>query len=587
MSTTTSISSLGSQSSAIDSLVAQYMALESRPITALQAKKSNLNALSGLYTELSGKLLGLENLAEELTETESSVFEQSTVTSGDGTVIDASVGSDAAAGNYLFRIKQLATATTMKSTAKLNTAYSTVSSAQAVAGSGTIDTSESFADAGFDTTPDGSVTINGQTFNLSDYSTVDAFMTAINGDATAMANIYYDDIRDKFFIESDTPGGSLVLSESGTNPFFSEVNIATGTFTTNNSGVQSDVLLYRANFDNELGQTDSGSFKINGVTIDWDADEDTLNEILSRINSSATGVTAFYDDTMDKVIISSSTTGSENIAFEDVTGTLLNNTLKFSGVTQNTGSDAKFTINSTSDEDEITKSANTFEINGVTYTLKSTNVSLYTDSTYTKVTVVRDNSAITTKITNFLSRFNSIVDYIRSRTSVNITTYTRGALAGESSIRSLRGNLISAMMEEISSVQSGNPGTLREIGITFNDDMDIVISDLETFDEVLTNNPQAVEDLFNSSSGIAVRIKDLLEPFTEDSGIIEDKQDIITEHIEDIDERIERFEERMTRRESQLRSQFASMQQALYLVVEQQSLMQAVLASIGGVTGLS
>lgn len=587
MATTSSISSLWNQSNAIDSLVAQYMALERRPIIALQAKKSDLNILSGVYTDLSGKLSSLESLAEDLTETESSVFEQSTATSSDDTVITASAGSDAAMGTYLFRIKQLATATTMKSTAQLNTASSTVSSAQVVAGSGTIDTSESFADAGFETTPDGSVTINGQTFTLSDYSTVNAFMTAINDDATAAANVFYDSTRDKFFLENDTPGTDLVISESGTTPFFTEVNIATGTIATNDSGVQADVLLYQANFDTELGQSDSGSFKINGVTITWDADADTLNEVLSRINASTAGVTAFYDDTMDKVSISSNTTGSEDIVFEDVTGTFLDNTLKFSGVVQNTGVDAKFTINSTDAADEITKSSNTFEINGVTYTLKSTNVSLYSDSTYTTVTVVRDTSAITSKIESFLSQFNTTADYIKSKTSTDTTTYTRGALAGESSIRSLRSDLINAMIEEVSSVQSGNPSTLREIGITFDDDMHIAISDSDTFNDALTDNPQGVEDLFNSSSGVAVKINDLLEPLTESSGIIEDKQDLITDRIEDVDDRIESLEARMTRREAQLRAQFASMQQALYLVVAQQSLLQNILRSITGYYGSS
>jgi hypothetical protein len=100
---------------------------------------------------------------------------------------------------------------------------------------------------------------------LSDYSTVEAFLDAVNNNGTANANIYYDKIEDKFYIEQKSTGTDLVISETGTNPFFTQAKTTSGTYTGNGStGIQSDVILSKANFDTTLTNTTSGSFNING-----------------------------------------------------------------------------------------------------------------------------------------------------------------------------------------------------------------------------------------------------------------------------------------------------------------------------------
>ena len=434
--------SIMNQSSSIDILVQQYMAIERRPINTLESKKAALNTKIGVFNDALAKLKSLLSAAETMADTsDDSIFNAVRVSSDDTNALTVAADADAAQGQYVFRIRQLATATSMQSTADLNTHSGTMSSGQVVAGSGVLDTDEAWTDAGFDTTPDGTVTINGETFTLADYDTVDDFFDAVNANEDADANIYYDSTRDRIFIES-TDGSSLTLSETGTNGFLTEVNIGTGTFSTNVSGLNAGDYLDRINFDSGLSSSDSGSFSINGTTIEWDADTDTLSAVINRINSSDAGVTAFYDDTLDRVVITSNTMGSETIEWGDVEGTFLADTLKLSGVSQNVGQDAKFTINSTDASDEITKTSNTFTINGLLFTLKQTTVENddYGDSETTTVTVTseKDESALTNKINTFLSSYNALIDYIKSKTTVDITTYNRGALAGESIFSSLR-----------------------------------------------------------------------------------------------------------------------------------------------------
>jgi len=564
-----SLSSLAGQNSSIETLIQQYMALERRPIYTLTNRKAALNTKIGVFNDVKAKLKVLENAADSLADTtDTSIFQSVQVTSSDTDKLTVTSGTNAAQGQYIFRIRQLATYTNMKSTAVLNTNPSTVSSNQIVAGSGNLDTDEVWADAGFDTEPDGTVTINDVVFTLADYTTVNDFFDAVIASA-ANANIYYDDSRDKIFLES-TDGGNLVLSETGSNGFLTEVNISSGTHTTNVSGLESDASLYKINFDNGLSSSDSGSFKINGTTIEWNAGSDTLDSIISDINSSDAGVTAFYDDTLDQVLFTSKSTGSGLIEWEDVAGTFLQNTLKLSGVSQSAGQDALFTINSSDSSDEITKSSNTFIINGLSFTLKDITVANddYSDADTTTVSVTseKDESALRSTINTFLNSYNSVTDYIKTKTTVDITTYSRGALAGDTIFRALRSNIMGLMLGQITDLDEDKPSYLADIGITLDQNLHASITDSEALSDWLDEDPEAVSNLFNSANGVAAQMVSLLAPYTESYGIIEDRTDGFTDQIESVDVRIERLEKRLERKESYYRNQFSALQESLSIV---------------------
>lgn len=552
------------------------MALERRPLTTLNTKKTNLNSSLNIYNDLKSKLSDLLTASRDLSSTSaSSIYNSRTSSSSDETKLTASAGTGAAVGTFQIRVKQLATGATIQSTSELITKSAAKSTTKVAPGSGTIDISKSFTNAGFANTPDGTVTINGQTFTLSDYSTVQAFLDAVNNDTTANANIYYNKTEDKFYIEQKSTSTNLVISETGTNPFFAQAKITVGTYTGNGStGIQSDVLLSKANFDTTLTSTTSGSFTINGVTIAYNTDTDTLDNVISRINSSTANVNAFYDSSLDKMIIKSKATGStDTITLSDVSGNLMS-VLKLSTATATAGTDAKFTINSSSAADEIIKSTNTFIINGITYTLKNTNVTSYTDTTYTMVTVKQDTSTIQSKITGFLDKFNAVTEYIEDKSSVNTSTKTRGPLAGNATFTSLRSQLFQKLTEQIAGLTAGNPDYLNKIGITISSSLKASLSDTTKFNNAITSNSKAVEDLFNSTNGVARKIETLLKPFVESSSsnrssIIDETKSVISKQITDIDTRISRMETRLKIKENQYRQQFYKMQELLNNLVLQ------------------
>lgn len=585
-----SLSSIAGNNGSIETLIQQYMALERQPILQLSSKKAALNTKSAVFTDMQNKLKALQDAAEVLGDTSnSSIFNAVQVTSDDTDALTVTAGTDSAQGQYVFRTRQLATATRMKSTADLNTHKSVMSSNPVVGGLDELDTDEAWADAGFETTPDGTVTINSISFTLADYTSVDNFMGAVNDHATANANIFYDSTRDKFFIEG-TDENSLIISETGTNGFLTEANITADTYSTNVSGLEAGAYLHEINFDTGVSESDSGSFKINGTTIEWDADTDTLNSVLYAINHSDAGVTAFYDDSLDRVSITSDTMGSDTIQLEDLEeGTFLGSTLMLSVGTQTAGQDAKFTINSTDSSDEITKSSNTFTINGLIFTLRQATVAndSYSDSGTTTVTVAsdKDESALKAKINTFLSAYNSVIDYIKAKTGVDTTTYTRGALAGESVFRDLKSDIIGMLLGQVSGIDSNKPSYLADIGITLDENLHASISDASDLSDWLDDDPDAVADLFNSTNGVAAQMEALLEPYTESYGIIYNRKESVSDRIEIMDDRIERLEERMERREAYYRRQFSALQETLSMVNYQQSVLSSLTSSLNNILG--
>jgi len=539
------------------------MAVERLPVGKLQSQKSDLNIKSAMFTDLKNTLAGVKSSAETLAETgTSSIFQTAkTLSTSDSDVVTASASSSAADGIYSFDVTQLTTATSMSSTAQLNTHKSTRSSSQVVAGSGTIDTSESFANADFDNTPTGTVTINDGVHgdwvsaDLSTYDSVDDFLEDIEDNTDA--NIYYDSTRDEFVIES-TDSNDLTISGN----FFDEVNI-TGPVNSDDStiGIETDVILSEANFNTAVSGT--GSFNINGVEIDWDASADTLNDVISRINNSDAEVTVFYDDKTDKVIMTSNNTGSETISLSDVTGTLLGSTLNLSEGTQTAGNDATFTINGS---DTMTRSSNTFDLNGTTFTLNSTGSST--------VNIRRNDSEITSKVETFLSNINAMTDYIKGRSAVDPETYTRGGLAGQTTYTSLPRKLRRILSGEVSGLDVDKPNSLRDIGITFNSDLEIEISDSAKFSDALADNPNILEDIFNSSDGVATKIDSLLGSYVDDSGIVDNTVETLSSHMERIQDRIDDMNDRMTNREEYLTNKFNSMLENLVVLRQQYSTVQ-------------
>lgn len=179
---------------------------------------------------------------------------------------------------------------------------------------------------------------------------------------------------------------------------------------------------------NELGLTSNGTIVLNynGQSASIDVNTtDKLSDVINNINTKTNGnVTANFSQLTGKFTIKTSNTGSsKTLQFGSDTSKSVLDALGFSVTTDNgrvvdtaaTGSDAKLHITPPGGSAvAVTKSANTFTIDGITYNLLSSE-DMSTSSTSTSIIVKQDADKTYDKINDFVQSYDKIVDEIQEK----------------------------------------------------------------------------------------------------------------------------------------------------------------------------
>jgi flagellar hook-associated protein 2 len=142
----------------VNSIVTQLIALERRPVDALTQRKSIYNAELSAFGQISSELSSFQSAASALKN--SDAFQVFTSTAADSTVLSATAGSTASAGNHSISVTTLAQAQKLVSTTFADTSTTTLGTGTLTLSNGT----DSFA-----------VTID------SSNNTLDGIVNAVNG----------------------------------------------------------------------------------------------------------------------------------------------------------------------------------------------------------------------------------------------------------------------------------------------------------------------------------------------------------------------------------------------------------------------
>ncbi len=328
---------------------------------------------------------------------------------------------------------------------------------------------------------------------------------------------------------------------------------------------------------------DGTDYDVSVVIGAGDSNEDVLTAVAAAIND-VTDIpvrASKIDDTSStsKLYIASAETGTENkMAFTDTDGLLAAlGVSNGSEATDTVGGyiyadlggnelDALFTL----DGINIVRASNTVDdvLTGVTLNLKAEQEDTDAD---VALAIAIDTDAISSKVTEFLDAYNDAYGLLASKISVDTTTYTRGALAGDYSYVNLWQSMRSLMAGSVSSLGGGAFSALSQIGIGSTSGGQFSIADADDFETAVSNHLDAVESLFNSSDGVAARLEDLLDDYTAASGIIRASKNTVGDQIELLNDRIDRMETYQDQKEEQLIQQYSALQEASY---QQQAILQ-------------
>lgn len=547
------------------SFVDQMIDVERAPQTTMKSEQTKIDERNNAFGSVKTQLSVLQNRIKALNDP--SLFNSRLTSVADSTVASATASSGTTTGAYTFSISQLATCAEQQGTANIGARLSASSDVSGL----------TLADAGFSTAVSAGVfTVNGQRVTIETTDTLQGVFDKINTATSGAVSGAYDPGTDKITL---TGTGSIVLgSATDTSNFLEEAKLYnTGTASVSSTsalgGAKLSATLDGSNLSTAIsdGGAGAGEFKINGVSINFDASTDAMSDVLARINDSAAGVTASYDSVNDRFTLRNKTTGDIGVAMEDVTGNFLGAT-GLSGGTLQRGNNLKYTVNSGS---ELISASNT--ISEASSGIAGLKVTALEEGT-TQVTVTSDTAKIKAAINGFLDTYNecqSLIDTQTSSTTDAKGKVTAGTLASDSDATDIATRLRSLAFSQVSGL-SGTIKQLADLGIDSNgNDNKLELSDSDALDEALANNLSAVRDLFtDETNGVAVRLNDYLDDTIGDDGTLVKRMDALTKESSTIDTQIAEQEKQVQARKAQLTASFVAMEAAQQKINQQLSYLE-------------
>lgn len=350
----------------------------------------------------------------------------------------------------------------------------------------------------------------------------------------------------------------------------------------------------------------TGSFTIDDgagtvKTVNIAEGQNSLNGIVTAINESGANVTASIindgSGTPNRLVITGKDTKNYTVDFSGLnvppaggTGALAPTLLGVGDPTYQAGTAASFKV----DGVVITRTSNT-----VTDVLPGVTLTLLKQGGTTSVTVTNDTDDVTTKINDFVKEFNDALTLINKQSVYDSTGKTTGALAGDSTLRTVQSQLQRLVTTPVSGA-SGAYKTLASIGVTSDSKTGTLSVDAAKLTDALKSDFDGVVDLFTHNGdktgladnqyGLAQQFNLVLDrvthSYTEGStnnGLIESRIYGLNKSIKDIDKQIESMEIRMVKREETLKRKFSAMESMISSLTNQgNSLLSAISGSIMG-----
>ena len=243
----------------------------------------------------------------------------------------------------------------------------------------------------------------------------------------------------------------------------------------------------------------TGTFEINGVSFDYDAASDSMSKLISKINQSTAGVTAFYDPFDDALVLAANDTGSTAIQLDDISGDFLAQT-GLLAATQTIGSNAEYQIDGGpvrySNSNVISDA-----VAGVTLTFNDTTTQSVS------VEVFHDSSTAVSAAEGFVEAYNDTATLIDDLTTF-VEDGESGLLIGDGTLRRAEQTLRSLMTGSAFGV-SGALRTFSDAGISFGvvgsevGATNQLVLDSGKLNAALDENPDAVAQLFSTFSASA------------------------------------------------------------------------------------
>jgi flagellar hook-associated protein 2 len=458
------------------SILTQLTAVQKKPLTRLNAQKSDMQVKLATYRSISASLKSAATAASELTKM--GEFIPRTLTVGDSTRVAASGSSSAQEGSYELVVEQLA-------------------QAHKIAGGAVASTTSVLGYSG-------DIRINGKTISLASTDTLASLREKITkADAGVNATVLTVSSTDHRLLLTSSQTGAenaIDLVDASGSGILAGLGLTTGNVAVKHpvtNGVSSDGV---ANSAYDVAVTyglvfpPAGTVMVAGQPVGIDLAQDSLEDIRDKVNAQVTGVTAevVSTETDEGTRYSLKLTGETGApTLTDSNGVL--ETLGF--VKQGIADERSAAQNARATVDGVTveRSTNSFDevISGVSMEL------LKADKNETvSVKVAADYDTVVKRVNSFVTAYNDVVDGINAAMSYDSETELGGTLFGDGAML----NLTEAMRGTLTGKVVGGAGQtllLSRIGITTDAEGKLEVDTTE-LRQALAESPDEVAAVFGT-----------------------------------------------------------------------------------------
>ncbi len=576
----------------VEALVA---AKESSMITPLETQYKALNskktALSTVKTTYSSLLSATQKFTDSKFGVGMDLFAKNIVSSSNEKAISATVTNSTPRQNLSIEVLQLATNTKVTSKTPItdgineNTQLSTIAAGTVKEGSM-------------------SVYVGGKRFEIN--VTLDDTLgniaekiekAAVDENGNSLVDVSFED--GKFTITSTNGEQIRVGSNADTSTLANALSLTT----LEDGRAQSSYTIGAINLSAPLTSVESGFYKLdeNGEKVPLITEgtfkigsaefaineKTTMNELISKINSSTNAQTNIsYDSIQNKMILKSNQEGSFNINIEGGTSNItdilgLTENGNIIPETQELGQNAKISINGSI----IQSFSNTItsEVSGIAgLTLDIKEVS--EEGKPLTISIGQDIDAVVTEVENLVKAINSLIS------TTDTATESGAHLQYDSSLNGFRNDVRSIGSASINTDSIYK--TLASIGITtgeFGTSIEAETNqfqiDKEKLKEALQKDPDAVKVLLsgdeaNGVDGIAKKLQETMDQALDiTSGFFKNREDTLSSQMNNINSQITTKTTFLENYQAQLEKKFQAMESQIAKLQNMQNQMSSILTS--------
>lgn len=456
--------------------------------------------------------------------------------------------------------------------------------------------------------------INGQEFTFDENDSLDDIINTVNNSGAGV-KMSIDKSTGEFFVRSTATNSELTIQNTSGALFSKEVTGVESQKVTKPTTVTSSDSL--ANVARKMGidlQLDSEgkfSFSVNGKEFSFDASQ-SVGNVMAEVNSSGAGVKMYYSELTDSFSFTSTTLGSDSKIQLGNTGG--SNAFGDGGIfgiaTSNmsaAGVDASITING----ETVTRSTNTFAIDGMRFDITGNYTATGTDTGY-NVSFTHDTDSTINKVKAFIEDYNKLVEDLSSMLKEKkfydyypLTDEEIEALDNEKDVEKWTEKAKSGIMRSDTVVSSllsnlrgaayaivGDTGKMAaEIGITTNGKNGTLKLDEDVFRKALAEDPNKVAKIMTGTSsakdadqkyaesGFAVRVFQTMSDYR--TSVRANQMQEQTKKIYDFETRIKDIEKKLEVKEQPLWRKYANLEKLMGSLNSQSDWIASQLSVLG------